>query len=128
MCLILLPCFLWAAVASVMLNADVASGKYKAVKLKNLPKGAVVTVQVKSTGSLTVILIDSRGIKSKPRPLFAGLVEKQLSFSVEIPRTDNYFLVLDNRKGAGNREVAIAIQAKGPQKGAAERMDPKPAI
>lgn len=108
-----------------MFNAEVAPGKWKTVKLKNLPKGAGVAVQIESTGSLVVVLVNSQGYTKSSRPLFASKMEKKLSFSIEIPKTDHYFLVLDNRKGAENRKITIAIQAKRPPKGTSDRIYPK---
>jgi hypothetical protein len=111
--LLLFPVSLGAA-ASIMFNVAVPSGKWKTTKLKNLPKGATVAVRIESTGSLVVALVNSRGYTKVSRPLFAGQMEKDLSFAVEIPKTDDYFLVLDNRKGTQSRKVTITVQATGP--------------
>ena len=120
LCLLLFPFSLGAA-ASVMLNTNVVAGKWKAVRLKNLPEGAMVAVRVESTGSLVVALVNSQGYTRSSRPLFVGQLEKSLSFSVAIPKTDHYFLVLDNRKGTENRDVTIAVQATGTTRAAPEQ-------
>jgi len=125
--LLLFPVSLGAG-ASIMLNIDVPSGKWKAAKLTNLPKGAIVAVLVESTGSLAVALVNSRRYTKVSRPLFVGQLEKKLSFTVTIPKTDHYFLVLDNRKGTETRKVTIAVQATGPSRETFNPTHPKGAI
>jgi hypothetical protein len=64
-----------------------------------------------------VALMDSktyRNFSDTSRPLFLGLVEKRLSFSVTIPATDNYYVVLNNRSGKQERTVKITIRATSP--------------
>ena len=48
-----------AASGPVRLNVDVPSGKWKGVRLRNLPKDAVVAVEVQSSGEILVVLVDS---------------------------------------------------------------------
>ncbi len=120
LCFLSLPILLLAA-ATVRLSADIPAGKTKAVRIRSLPKGATVAVRVESTGPLVVAFVDSKSLRNAPRPLFTGQVEKKLTFSVVIPETDHYFLVLDNRKGEEDRRVTIAVQAAGPPPEAPEQ-------
>jgi hypothetical protein len=116
-----LTIFLWmlclssaAAEGLARLNVDIPPGKWKAIRLRNLPKDAVLAVQVVSNGEVAVALVDSKnyqGYAATPRPLFLGRVEKQLSFSVSIPATDDYFVVLDNRLGQDPRAVTVTVRA-----------------
>ena len=95
-------------------NINIPVGKWKAAKLKNLPKDAVVAVQVVSNGEITVALVDLRDYQrfsETSRPLFAGRVEKRLAFSVSIPVKGDYFLVLDNRSGLESRAVTVTVRA-----------------
>lgn len=107
-------------------NVNVPPGKWKAVRLRNLPKDAVVAVQVESSGRVVVALMDSntyRHFSGTSRPLFLGQVEKRLSFSVTIPETDDYFVVLNNRSGEEPRTVKITIRATRPGAGQKESRD-----
>lgn len=103
-----------AASGPVMLNVDIPPGKWKGIRLKNLPKYALVAVEVESSGEIVVALVDSSSYErfsDSARPLFLGRVEKQLSFSVSIPATDHYFLVFDNRSGRQPRAVTVTVRA-----------------
>jgi hypothetical protein len=111
-----------AASGPVMLNMDVPAGAWKAARLKNLPKNAVVAVQVESNGEILVALLDSTS-KGKPdvsRPLFTGRVEKRLSFSVTVSQAGDHYLVFDNRRGSEPRAVKVALHAAA---SAADQMD-----
>jgi hypothetical protein len=109
---------LWVSCAAAeglaTVNIDILPGKWKAIRLRNLPKDAVVAVQVVSNGEIAVALLDSQGyqrLSKTRRPLFLGRVEKQLSFSVSIPQKGDYFVVLENRSGQNPREVTVTVRA-----------------
>ena len=130
--ILLAACFwmLWASSTSanglLSLNVDIPPGKWKGIRLRNLPKDAVVAVQVESNGKLVVALMDSktyRHFSETSRPLFVGQVEKRLSFSVIIPATDHYFVVLNNRSGREPRAVKVTIRATRPGAGEKEPGD-----
>jgi hypothetical protein len=102
-----------AASGPIMLNMDVPAGAWKAARLKNLPKNAVVAVQVESNGEILVALLDSTS-KGKPdvsRPLFTGRVEGRLSFSVTVSEAGDHYLVFDNRRGSEPRAVKVILRA-----------------
>lgn len=121
--------FLWmlgispaAAESLAAVNLDIPPGNWKAIRLRKLPKDAVLAVQVASSGEVAVALLDSKSYQrfsQNPRPLFLGRVEKHLSFSVSIPASDDYFVVLDNRSGQEPRAVTVAFRAA--QAGAAQK-------
>ena len=103
----------FASSGPISLNMDVPAGQWKAARLRNLPKDAVVAVQIESNGDILVGLLDSTG-QGKPdtsRPLFAGRVEKRLSFSVTVAEAGDHYLVLDNRKGSEARAVSVHLHA-----------------
>ena len=109
--------------AKAEVNSKVPPGKWKAVRLKNLPEGAGLGVKVIANGSLVVILVHEAELKRYPAPvspLFQGTLERTLSFSVVIPDAGNYYVILDNRRGTEERRARILIQAKRP----ASRTDP----
>ena len=127
---ILLATCLWMLWASstpakgpVLLNVDIPAGKWKGIRLRNLPKDAVVAVQVESSDEILVALMDSKSFQrfsKTSRPLFLGQVEKKLAFTVSIPRAGDHFLVFDNRTGAQSRAVTVTIRAA---RGSADQMD-----
>ena len=116
-CLPFLSVFLWAtafaASGPVLVNMDVPSGQYKAARLKNLPRDAVVAVKVESNGDILVALLDStsKGTPDTSRPLFAGRVEKRLSFSVTVSEPGDHYIVFDNRRGSESRAVKVELLA-----------------
>lgn len=120
--LTLLVSHAFAASGPVSVKLDVPAGQWKAARLKNLPKDAVVAVRIESSGDILVALLDStsRGKPDRSRPLFAGRVEKRLSFSVTVVEAGDHYLVLDNRKGSEARQVNVALHAA---RGAADQLD-----
>ena len=107
-----------ALAAEAQINSKVAAGKWKAVRLKNLPKGASLGVKVIATGNLVVILVHETELKRYPAPIsptFQGTLDKTLTFSVVIPDPGNYYIILDNRRGGSERQVRVLIQAKAPK-------------
>lgn len=113
-CLSLLFSGAFAASGPVTVNSDIHAGDSKAIRLKNLPKNAVVAVSVESDGEITVVVMDSTNYLQFPsnhRPLFVGQVKKRLGFSLTIPATDDYYLLLDNRTGREPRSVKVMVNA-----------------
>jgi hypothetical protein len=61
-----------------------------------------------------VAVLDSKSYRGKPdteRPLFAGQVEKRMSFTVSVQEPGDHYVVLDNRRGRENREVRVTVDA-----------------
>jgi hypothetical protein len=104
----------------VILSVSVAPGKWKALRLRNLPRDAAVACRVQTSGEVMVSFLDADDYKQFPvmtRPLFNGRVEKQLAFSLRIPSAGHYFVVFDNRSGKESRRVTVTIRAaRGRQK------------
>ena len=120
-----LLCASSALAASAMVNVDVPTGTLKSIKLNRLPKGATIEVQIESTGSLYVAMVTGKGLLEPTRPLFVSQLDRKLSFTVVIPAPDDYYLVLDNRKGDKDRQVALAMRASAPgQTGPPKKTDP----
>jgi hypothetical protein len=124
-----LPTFAHAAEAA--LSVEVPAGQFKRARLTNLPKDAVlaVLVQTSASGKLVVNLINERAFQNpaKPEePIFMGSVERRLSFTVTIPETGNYFLVLDNRRGAEAQKVRLGIRAERGRSAAPPPPPPQP--
>jgi hypothetical protein len=99
----------------VSFNMDVPVGQWKAARLKNLPKNAVVAVQAESDGQVVIALLDSTsgGRPDTSRPLFTGQLKKRISFSVTVANPGDHYLVFDNRRGSRSRAVKATIHAGG---------------
>ncbi len=98
----------------VTFTVDVPPVKWKALKVRNLPKGAVVGVNVRTSGEVAVSFVNAADYKRFPRidrPLFQGRVEKRFSFSVTIPASGHYFVVFLNSSRAEPRVVTVTVRA-----------------
>jgi hypothetical protein len=101
--------------AEAAMTVELPAGKFKVVRLRNLPKETVMAVRIQSTGKLFVILLNEEDSKRFPKPeepVFAGSADRRLSFTVSIPATGTYFLVLDNRRGIEAQKIKFAIRAE----------------
>ena len=87
---------------------DVSAGKYKAIRIKTLPRDSAVKVDLQCDGVVTVLFATEEQYKEYPnipRPLFQSTVRDRFTFTVTVPATGNYHLVFDN--SAGSRTVRI---------------------
>jgi len=113
--LVALACPLRGEAAEAAMTVSLEPGKFKAVRLRNLPKNAVVAVAVQSSGKIAVSLLSERDYRVFPKPdepVFVGSVERTLSFTITIPETGSYYLVLDNQQSADARKVKFVIRAQ----------------
>jgi len=102
------PC----AAATVQVSIEVPPAKTKTVRLRNLPRGAVVDIALTASGKLRIALVGAAQLKSRhPEPLFRAAFEHKLSFRVTVPETEDYFLVLDNRRGSAPVKTTATIRA-----------------
>src|SRR5574342_234519 len=112
--LLLAPCVAAQVKGPVTFAMDVLPGKWKAVRLRNLPKDAVIACRVQTSGEVMMSFLDADDYKQFPvmaRPLFSGRVEKQLAFSLRIPAAGHYYVMLDNRSGGETRRITLTIRA-----------------
>jgi len=104
-----------AQAAQALLSAEVPAAKWKAVRLKNLPKDAAISIRVETSGPIDVIFVHRDELKRFPaavNPEFQGSADRKLSFSVAVPKSGDYFVILDNRQHAQARQVRILIRAE----------------
>jgi hypothetical protein len=104
-----------ATAAEAAMSVDLPGGKHKAVRLRNLPKGAIMAIAVQTTGPIAVSLLteqDYRRFPSVQDPVFLGTVGRKLSFTVTIPAAGHFYLVLDNRRSEDARKVKFLIRAE----------------
>jgi len=104
-----------AAAARAAMSVELPGGKHKAVRLRNLPKGAIVAVAVQTSGAMEISLLSEQDYRRFPKaqdPVFLGTVDRKLSFTVTIPAAGNFYLVLDNRRAAEACKVKFVISAQ----------------
>jgi len=114
--------------AQATFNTDVPAGKWTALRLRNLPKGAVVDLTVKTSGDVGVVVTDVNSYRHFPnvsRPLFRGRIVTRVRVSVTAPEAGDYVVVLDNRASQETRQVEVSASARRgpgqPDRGLPER-------
>lgn len=118
-----------AAAAEAAMSVDLPGGKHKAVRLRNLPAGAVMAVAVQSNGPIAISLLSEPEYRRFPDiqdPVFLGTVDRKLSFTVTIPAAGSFYLVLDNRRAQDARKVKFLIRAQRGRRTEAGRPDAAP--
>lgn len=102
-----------AAGGSAQVSTEVPAGKTKTVRLRNLPRGTDLAVRIDADSKLVVVLISRAQLKSGAREaLFKGALDRRMTFKVVIPASDDYYLVLDNRRGEAAVKARATIRAK----------------
>ncbi len=102
-----------AIVAEATFNVDVPPGQWKAVRVRNLPQGAVISVEAQTNGAVAVAFVSQTEYRQFPsitRPLFKGQFDRRFSFSVTIASAGDYYLVFDNRPGIEARAISVTVR------------------
>ena len=102
----------YAKVQSARLAVDVDAGKWKSVRLRNLPQYSVIKVGVKSNGAIFLTFVEEAQYKKYPkiqRPLFQSTVRDKISFAVKIPAAGHYYLIFDNFSGVRDVKLDVII-------------------
>jgi hypothetical protein len=93
---------------------EVPAHGWKVARFRGLPRRGTLTVDVVTSGPVEILLFDVDGYRRFPsaeRPLIRGSTADKFGFSARLPRSGDYFLVLDNRAGAEARQVSVAVTA-----------------
>ena len=109
-----IPFLATAATKSASYSAEVEPGRWAAIRLRNLPEGVRLDVDVTVDGPVAVLLINeaaSREFPAVKRPLFRGETADRLGFFARIPASGHYFLVVDNREGTAARAFTVDVAA-----------------
>lgn len=99
---------------SAAIRGHVEPGKTYSVRLRNLPAGATLAISLTASDNLVVWLLSERSYSTFPtatQPLFRGDTSGTLEFSLRIPATGHYFIVLDNRAHDRDRDFSLSIKA-----------------
>jgi hypothetical protein len=115
-----------APAVQAAMSVEVPAGQHRSLRLRNLIKDVVLEVAVQATDKLAVSLVSELDYRRYPKPedpVFVGIVDKRLSFTVTIPQSGHYFLVFDNRQGSAAQKVKFVVRAEQPA-----RPPPTPAV
>jgi hypothetical protein len=113
-CFLLYPPGAQAAPKVAFFTVNVPPKQFKAVKIKRLPKDAYIGVEVESTREVTIAFVNTADYLNLPnpkKPLMVGKVDKRLNFSVTIPTSGDYFVVLVNNSEMSAADVKLKVQA-----------------
>jgi hypothetical protein len=111
-----------ALAAEAAMTLEVPAGQTRSIRLRAVPADSVMAIRIESSGRLLVALVAGKQLKQptpQSKPLFRGAVERKLTFRVAIAERDDYYLVLNNRRGAETLSVEAEIRST--------RRAPKPA-
>lgn len=111
---LILPPTSYAKEKSASLSSKVAAGKWTALRLRNLPEGAKLAVQVTVNGEVAVLLLDEPAYRRFPNVkevLFQAKTGDRISFAINVPAPGHYLVVIDNRRGNKTRKFSIAVKA-----------------
>lgn len=103
-----------AAEQSARASAQVGPGDTYTARLGAVPGGARLSIRISSDLPVDVILLDERDYLAFPDlegPLFEGRADDELRFSLRVPTSGDYYLVIDNRDGDAARAVTLAVTA-----------------
>ena len=97
-----------------------AASRWTGARLGGLPKGGTLSVQLTTTGQITICLLDIDGYERLPAvrsPILSAETANDYAFTVVIPEAGDYFLVADNRDGAETRHLEVSVTASAPSQG-----------
>lgn len=99
---------------TVEFDGEVAARDTYGVRLRNLPEGTSLTIDMNASGPLVMWLLDEANYGRFPdveRSLMRTGAVDRFDFSIRIPESGIYFLVLDNRNGNRSAEFDVRVHA-----------------
>jgi hypothetical protein len=103
-----------AAPQVAFFTVSVPPTQFKAIRIKRLPKDAYIGLEVESSREVTIAFVNTADYLNLPnpkKPLMVGKVGKRLNFSVTIPASGDYFVVLVNNSETSEADVELKVQA-----------------
>ena len=101
--------------AEATFHLEVPARAWKAGRLKDVPHGAKLAVEVRSDGPVALLLLDAQDYKRFPsteQPLFRGETTDRLAFFVIAQKTGDYYVLIDNRTGSAARSVDLTVRGE----------------
>src|SRR3954453_14931276 len=111
--MLIAPALTFAAEAAMSVEGP--AGQYRSLRLRNLPKDAILAVAVQTPDKLATSLVSELDYRRYPKPedpVFVGTVDRHLSFTVTVTQTGHYFPVFDNRQGTAAQRVKFVVRAE----------------
>ncbi len=99
---------------STVFRMDIPAGKWKVAKFRGLPRRGSLSLDVVSSGPVEILLFDKAAYRRFPAiedPLFRGKTTHKFGFTVVVPKSGDYYLVIDNRTGDQRRRVSVHVKA-----------------
>lgn len=112
--LLLAPAQGWSVEKSASVSLTVEAGRWSATRLRNLPKGGSLALEMTVDGAVDLLLLGQEDYAKFPksgRPLFRGRAADSLSFTIVLPAAGDYYVLVDNRAGGGARSFTLALRA-----------------
>ena len=103
-----------ALAAEAAATVEVPAGQTRTIRLRAVPAGSVMAIRIEADGRVLVALVAAKQLKNPgaaPKALFRAAVERKLTFRVSIQERDDYYLVLNNRRGTEARIVEAEIRS-----------------
>ena len=100
--------------AQANLATEVPAGQRRQLRIRNVPQDARLAIAAQASARIALSLMteaDASRLPEPGEPLFSAPLERTLSFSVSIPASGTYVLVLDNTKGETPSQVRILVRA-----------------
>ncbi len=93
-------------------NILVKKDTWTAVSMHGLPRGANLSVEIRSSGRIRILFLDKMEFDQFPNSknsYFDDFSDDDLTFNIVITKEDDYFLVLDNRNVPQDTLVQIVV-------------------
>ena len=120
-----------AAEQTVETTISVPKGAQQGMRLTNLPEGTTLDVTVETGARMTVLLAPGPALAAATgsnAPLFKNETSHRLRFSVVLPASGTYLLVLDNTAGDSTQDASITIYARHDGEPPETAMTPAPEL
>jgi hypothetical protein len=115
--------------AQANLATEVPAGQRRQLRIRNVPQDARLAIAARASARIALSLVteaDANRLPEPGEPLFSAPLERTLSFSVSIPASGTYVLVLDNTKGETPSQVRILVRASRGDGAPATPPQPRP--
>ena len=100
------------------LSVELGANEWKAARLKNLVRDAELTISVNGIAPVSLLILSKNDYENYPlpsEPIFKTRSFDKLTFSVKIPESGNYFLLLDNNNALNPAKLKLHIKAEAPE-------------
>ena len=100
---------------SASLTSEVGAGQQHTTRLRNLPRGAELDVDMITDGDLRILVLNEDQFAKLPgqvQPLVTGTGDRRIGFQVVIPASGTYFLVVDNSGSSEARTFTLSVRAR----------------